>query len=125
MMAWKQHSFSQCAIFILLLVLCGQSSALARAAGFQRDPPFSSKRIDQLPSEVQSAVRHMCGARPTAANYFATYLENARIIKLHFEDLSCGEGQTYRTSDGCLREEFVRSGTHYRLFKAYYAQCGN
>jgi len=126
MTAWKLLSFSRSATWVLLLLLCTQSNALAKPGGFQRDPPFSSERIDQLPSEVRSAIRQMCAAGPTAEHYFATYLDNGRIIKLHFEDFRCGGLEAARRgADRCLRKEFVRSGTHYRLSKTYYGQCGD
>jgi hypothetical protein len=124
MTAWNARSFFRFAACVLLLVLCVQSKALARAGGVHV-PLFSSERIDQLPPEVQGSVRHICGARPMAAEYFATYLENSRIIKLHFEDLSCEGRRTYREFDRCLREEFVRSGIHCRLLKTYFAPCGD
>jgi hypothetical protein len=125
MTAWNPYSFARSATWVLLLLLCAQSNALARAGGFLHDPPFSSERIDRLPSEVQSAVRHMCTDVPTAAHYFATFFDNARIIKLRFEDLRCEGRKTHHELDRCLREEFVRSGTHYHLLKTYYAQCGD
>lgn len=128
MTAWNPYSFARSATWVLLLLLCAQSNALARAGGLPPDPLFSSERIDQLPSEVRSAVRHMCRTRPTAEQYFATYLDNSRIVKLHFEDFRCDgqvTQQTHRELGRCLREEFVRAGTHYRLFKTYYAHCGD
>jgi hypothetical protein len=117
------HSFSGIsATWILLLVLCAESTALARGGGFPHDEPWSSERIDHLPPEVRNAVFRMCRVRPTAAPYFATYLDNASMVKLHFEHFSC-EGQTYRHADRCLHEEFARSGSHYQLTRNYYGRC--
>ena len=65
----------------------------------------------------------MCRVRPTAAHYFATYLDEARIIKLHFELFSCEGMQTYHHGDRCLREEFALSGSHYQLTRIYYGRC--
>ena len=67
----------------------------------------------------------MCRVRPTAAQYFATYLDNARIVKLHFEDFHCEEPQLHRDVDRCLREEYVRSDSHYQLARTYFGRCGN
>jgi hypothetical protein len=125
MTSGKSLSFSRSATWALLLLPCAHSNALARAGGIQHDLPFSSERIDRLPSEIQNSVHHLCKLRPTAAQYFATYLDNARIIKLHFEHFNCEGQQTYRELDRCLREEFVLSGAHYRLLKTYYGQCGD
>lgn len=123
MTAGKPQSFSKVLICTVPLLLGAQSHALARAAGFQHDEPWSAERIDLLPAEVRNSVRHMCRVQPTAAQYFATYLDNARIVKLHFERFNCGGQQAYREAERCLHEEFVLSGAHYRLFKAYYARC--
>jgi hypothetical protein len=118
------HSFSGLsATCILLLVLCAQSGALARGGGFPHDEPWSSERIDYLPPEVRNAVFRMCRVRPTAAHYFATYLDNASIVKLHFEHFSCEGMQTYRHADRCLHEEFARLGSHYQLTRNYYGRC--
>jgi hypothetical protein len=123
---WKSHPFSRLSVTsVLLLVLCAQSSALARGSGFSHDEPWSSERIDRLPPEVRNSVYPMCRVKPTAAQYFATYLDHARIIKLHFEYFSCDGQQVYHELDRCLREEFVASGSHYRLLKTYYARCGD
>jgi hypothetical protein len=123
MAAGNPHSFSRSAICIPLVVLCAQSNALARRGGFLHEALFSSERVDQLPPEVQNSVRHMCKVNPTAEQYFATYLDNSRIIKLHFERLNCEGQQTYRELNRCLREEFALAGSHYRLLRTYYARC--
>jgi hypothetical protein len=65
----------------------------------------------------------MCRVRPNAAHYFATYLDNARIIKLHFEHFNCEGRQIYRNAALCLHEEFALSGSHYRLTRHYYGRC--
>ena len=108
---------------ILLLMLFAQSSALARGGGTSHDEPWNAEHIDGLPPEVRHSVLHMCQARPHAAHYFATYLDNARIIKLHFEHYSCEGRQAYRNVDGCLHQEYLRSGSRYRLVRNYYGRC--
>jgi len=47
------------------------------------------ERIDHFPPEVRSAVNRMCGNAARASHYFATYFDNSRLIKLHFEHLHC------------------------------------
>jgi hypothetical protein len=123
MTASKAHlRFATC---LLLFTLSAQSGALGRGGGFPHDEPWSSERIDRLPPEVRNSVRQMCAVRPIAAHYFATYLENARIIKLHFEHFNCDGTPVNREADRCLREEFALSGSHYRLARNYYGRCEN
>ena len=124
MTARKPHALPRLAgPCLLLLLLCAQPSALGRGGGFPHDEPWSSERIDRLPPEVRNSVLHMCRVRPTAAHYFATYLDDARIIKLHFENLNWDGTQTYRHGDRCLREEFRLTGSHYQLAGNYYGRC--
>ena len=123
MTAWKTHSIpGSPVIFLLLLVLCAQSGALARG-GFSHDDPWNPEHIDRLPPEIRNSVIHMCSERPSAAHYFATYLDNARIIRLHFEHFDCEGRQIFRDADRCLHEEFELSHSHYRLIRSYYARC--
>jgi len=109
MTASKAHLRS--VIYVLLLTLCTESGALGRG-GFPHDEPGSSERVDRLPPEVRNSVHQTCAVRPIAAHYFATYLENARIIKLHFEHFNCDGTPVHREADRCLREEFALSGSH-------------
>jgi hypothetical protein len=124
MTAWNSCSFAGLsATCFLSLVLCAQSSALARSGGASHDEPWNSEHIDRRPPEVRNSVLHMCRVRANAAHYFATYLDNARIIKLHFEHLNCEGRQIYRNAALCLHEEFALSGSHYRLTRHYYGRC--
>jgi hypothetical protein len=57
--------------------------------------------------------RQKYGFRPSYARsetqrsyYVATYLDNARTIKLHFEHFNCEGRQVYRNADHCLHQEF-------------------
>ena len=80
--------------------------------GAYRSPPA---RVRNAVFRTQSET-----ARP---HYFGTYLDNASIVKLHFEHFSCEGMQTYRRVDRCLHEEFARSGSHYQLTRNYYGRC--
>jgi hypothetical protein len=123
MTAWNPHSLTGLsATGLLLLAVCGESSALARG-GLPSDEPWNPEHIDSLPPEVRSPVLHMCRVRPNATHYFATYLDNARVIKLHFERFDCEGRQMYSKAGFCLHEEFTLSGTHYRQTKTYYGRC--
>src|SRR6516165_2126013 len=103
MTAWKPHPLLSAAYFVLLVV-CAQSSALARGGGLPHDEPWNPEHIDSLPAEVRNSVLHMCRVRPNAAHYFATYLDCGRVIKLHFEHFDCEGRQMYRKGTfACMR----------------------
>jgi hypothetical protein len=109
------------AIGFLFVLDCAQSSALARGSAVIHDDPWDPARIDRLPPDVRRAVLHMCPERPTAAHYFATYLDNSKIVRLHFEYFNCeGKLGFCRDATSCLREEFVSSDSRYRLLRSYY-----
>ncbi|WP_426407384.1 hypothetical protein [Bradyrhizobium ganzhouense] len=103
-----------------LLLLIGAPGALGRGSQVGHDDPWNPEHIDHLPPEVRSAVAHMCGNSARAAHYFATYLDNSRIIRLHFEHLHCGETGRFCKVDGCLHQEYFSGGGQYRLLKSYY-----
>jgi hypothetical protein len=109
-------------IAVLLLLVCGQAPVLARGSQVVHDDPWNSEHIDRLPPEVRSAVLRMCKTLPRAAHYFATYLDNSRVIKLHFEHLHCEEPTTFCRQNNCLHQVYVFSGSHYRLLKSYYGR---
>lgn len=118
----KSHSYMYCILSLLLLVVPSES-ALPTGSGVSHDTPSNPYHIDQLPPEVRSSVFRMCEVRPNAAHYFATYLDNARIIRLHFEHFNCEGRSVYRNAGLCLHEEFVSTGTKYRLSRHYYGRC--
>lgn len=114
------------AISILFVLGCAQSSALALGSAVIHDYPWDATRIDHLPPDVRRAVLRLCPEPPTAAHYFATYLNNSKIVRLHFEYFSCeGEVRFCRDATSCLREEFVYSGSRYRFLRSYYGRRGD
>jgi len=106
----------------VLLSFVGEPYALGRGSQVGHDDPWNPEHIDHLPLEVRTAVTHMCGNSPRAAHYFATYLDNSRIIRLHFEHLHCGEGAAFCRGDSCLHQEYVSKGGQYRLIKSYFGR---
>ena len=68
---------------------------------------------------VRSAVIRMCGNGAQAAHYFATYFDNSRLIKLHFEHLHCDEQAQFCRGTSCLRQEYISTGGHDRLMRNY------
>jgi hypothetical protein len=110
--------FSAIAVAILIVSFANRP-VFARGSQTTHDDPLNSERIDRLPPEVRNAVIHMC-ADPRAGHYFATYLDNSHLIKLHFEYLHCDERVTFCRGGSCLRQEYISSGSRYRLIKSYY-----
>jgi hypothetical protein len=107
---------------VLLLLISGQTPVLARGSQVTHDDPWNSEHVDHLPPEVRNAVLKMCKTPPHAAHYFATYLDDSRVIKLHFEHLHCEERREFCSQNSCLHQEYVSFGGHYRLLKSYYGR---
>ena len=107
------------AIAVGLLVNLGATAASARAAGTSHDR-WNSAHIDQLPQEVRGNLARSCGPSRRAEHEFATYVENGRLITLHFEHLRCGTPVSACTREGCLRQVYAPIAGHYRLVKSYY-----
>jgi len=119
---WMRYTrFSPIAAGVVLLLLAHQLPAFARGSQVGHEDPWNSERIDRLPPEVRSAVTRMCG-NATAAHYFATFLDNSRLIKLHFEHLHCDEQARFCRGTSCLRQEYISAGGHYRLQRSYYGR---
>lgn len=104
----------------LLVCVAGSPHALARASQAGHDDPWSAEHIDRLPPEIRNALIHMCGSSPQASHYFATYLDHAQLIKLHFEHLHCSEQSLFCKGVNCLHQEYMSSRGHYRLIRTYY-----
>jgi hypothetical protein len=104
------------------LALCAASFSpgLSRASQIGRDDPWSAERIERLPPEIRGSLAHMCRSSPSAGHYFATYLDHARLIKLHFEHLRCDGGARFCNESSCLRQEYFSTGSRYQLIRNYY-----
>ena len=121
MLAFHER-LSAIAVGIFLPLLCNPSLAFALGGQSNRDDPWNPQHIEGLPSEVRNAVIRMCRDPPRAGHYFATYFDNSRLMKLHFEHLFC-EGQAkFCRGDSCLHQEYVSIGGRYRLMKSYYGR---
>jgi hypothetical protein len=114
--------FSPIAAGVLLLLLADQPLTFARGGQVGHEDIWNSERIERLPPEVRSAVTHMCGNAARAAHYFATFFDNSRVIKLHFEHLHCDEQARFCRDTSCLRQEYISTGGHYRLQRSYYGR---
>jgi hypothetical protein len=81
--------------------------------------------VDQVEYETTRVSWHASLShvvRPSAAHYFATYLDNASIVKLHFQHFSREGMQTYRRADRRLHDEFTRLGSRYQLTRNHYGR---
>ena len=97
-----------------------QGEALARGSQVAHDAPWNTEHIERLPPEIRDAVTRMCGEPPRAGHYFATYLDHAHVVRLHFEHLHCEDRSKFCNAGGCLHQEYESSGGHFRLIKNYY-----
>jgi len=111
------------ATFVALLITCSVI-ALVHARGRGSESPWNAEHISQLPSEVREAVMRLCGHIPVAEHYFATYFQNARLIKLHFEHFRCAGHPLFCNQSGCLHQEYILKDGRYRLLKSFYG-AGN
>ncbi len=120
---WMRYTrFPPIAAGVLLLLLADQPPTFARGSQVGHEDLWNSERIDRLPPEVRSAVTRMCGNAARAAHYFATFFDNSRLIKLHFEHLHCDEQARFCRGTSCLRQEYISTGGHYRLQRSYYGR---
>ena len=108
---------------IALAIVVGTSFSLPTFArgGRSSEDPWNPRHINQLPIEIRNALARMCGSQPRAAHYFATYFDNSRVIKLHFEKFLCDRKEPFCTSAGCLHQTYVLTGSHYRRSRIYFA----
>ncbi len=118
------HSLLLLMALVLGLVASSSPDALARASQGGRDP-WNAEHIDRLPPEIRGAVIQMCGSAPRAGHYFATYFDNARMIRLHFEHLNCSEQARFCKGASCLQQEYLSNGGRYRLIRTFYAAGGD
>jgi hypothetical protein len=112
--------YSLPAAIVLILVATESRDAQARASQGGHDP-WNAEHIDRLPPEIRGALTQMCGSPPRAGHYFATYRDNARMIRLHFEHLNCSEQARFCNGVSCLQQEYLSSGGHYRLIRTFHA----
>jgi hypothetical protein len=106
---------------VALLSFCNQPIALARGSQMVRDDLF--KFGANRTSAARGPVIRMCEDHPPrAGHYFATYFDNSRLIRLHFELLQCDGRATFCS---CLLQEYGLTGGRYRLMKSYYGRSIN
>jgi hypothetical protein len=104
----------------VLLAASQPASTYARGPVGGEDQ-WNPEHISQLPAEVRSAVMRMCVHPPVAEHYFATYFQDSRLIKLHFEHFRCAGSGPFCNQTGCLHQEYGLTGGRYQLLKSFYA----
>jgi hypothetical protein len=113
--------FSAIALAVVVGSISLSLSAFARGGMFHSHDPWNPEHINQLPAEIQNAVKRICGGSSWATHNFATYFQNSHVITLHFEKFQCDSKEPFCTSVGCLHQTYVLTGSQYRLSSSYYA----
>lgn len=108
----------------LSLMVCAALPAGARSGGVGHDDPFNSEHIDVLPSEVRHYIAGICKGPARAQHDFATYLPSERRWRINLEYLQCEGLGAFRRGNQCLDIDFVGNGSHFRLARKSYAECG-
>jgi hypothetical protein len=109
---------------VSLSLIDATSSALAYSnvhVEGRRNP----EHIGQLPAEVRHAIKRVCSQPSRAEHLFATYFQNSRLIKLHFEHFLCGDQGRFCNKTGCLHQIYISTEGHYRLLRSYYGPQGD
>jgi hypothetical protein len=62
----------------------------------------------------------MCPASGRAEHPFARYMENSKLVVMHFEYLRCGDQHLLCGRTGCLHQVYISERGRYRLLRSYY-----
>jgi hypothetical protein len=109
------------AILLAFATLSG-GEAHARGSGAAHEQAWNPEHISGLPPDVRAGIARVCGPNAHAEHYFATFFERAQRIKLHFEHAHCRDDKPMCNSSGCLHQEYLLTGGHYRLLRSYFGQ---
>ncbi|MDH2384475.1 hypothetical protein [Bradyrhizobium sp. CER78] len=109
---------------VCILLLCGATAA-ANATSLNKGDPWDPHHIENLPVEVRQYIRAICKGAPRAQHDFATYNPEQHRWRINLEYLDCdGLSRDYRRGNQCLDVDFIGFGSHYRLARKGYADCG-
>ena len=112
----------------LLLALCvlllSELPAAPRASSGNKHDIWDAHHIDNLPPEVRHYIEGICKGPPAAQRDFATYLPTEKRWRINLEYLRCNGLGAYRHGNQCLDVDFVAVGSHFRLVRKAYAECG-
>jgi hypothetical protein len=110
--------------WLLIFVLLACSSLEAIAGSMNKDDPWDSRHISNLPTEVRQYIAGICRSAPAAQRDFATYNPRERRWRINLEYLRCDGLGEFRRGNQCLDVDFVSTGSQYRLASKHYADCG-
>jgi hypothetical protein len=114
-------------LLALCLLLSHELQAEAKGSSVNRDAPFDPHHIDVLPLEVRHYIAEICKGPPRAQHDFATYNPHEKRWRVNLEYLQCNGGHglaEYRRGNQCLDVDFIAVGSHWRLARKAYADCG-
>jgi hypothetical protein len=105
-------------------LLCGELPAFAKGSAVHKEDPWDPHHIDNLPVEVRQYIDGICKGPPSAQHDFATYSPQERRWRINLEYLRCKGLGEFRHGNQCLDVDFVAIGSHFRLLRKSYADCG-
>ena len=112
----------------LLLAFCfllgGELPVLSKGSAVHKEDPWDPHHIDDLPVEVRHYVASICKGPPSAQHDFATYSPHEKRWRINLEYLQCKGLGEFRHGNQCLDVDFVAVGSHFRLIRKSYADCG-
>ena len=106
------------------LLLCAELHAVAKGSSPIHEEPFDAHHIGNLPAEVRQYITGICKGPPRAQHDFATYSPNEKRWRINLEYLQCSGLGVFRHGNQCLDVDFVGAGSHFRLVRKSYADCG-
>jgi hypothetical protein len=100
------------------------TSVLELPSAVNKNDPWDPHHIDGLPAEIRQYVAGICKSPPSAQHDFATYSPHEKRWRINLEYLRCDGLGEYRRGNQCLDVDFVAVGSHFRLIRKQYADCG-
>ena len=110
-------------VSLFLALLC-VSVAGTIASEINHDDPWNPHHIANLPPEIRQYITSICKNAPSAQHDFATYNPQEKRWRINLEYLRCEGLAGYRHGNQCLDVDFVAVGSHYRLARKQFADCG-
>ena len=111
-------------LLALCLALLSISPALSKGSVGNKHDPLDHNHVDNLPPDVRQYVAGICKGTPVAQHDFATYSPQEKRWRINLEYLRCKGLGEFRHGNQCLDVDFVAIGSHFRLLRKSYADCG-
>ncbi|MET3298998.1 hypothetical protein [Bradyrhizobium diazoefficiens] len=106
------------------LMICSAIEANSRGGGAGKDDPWDAHHIDGLPADIRQYIATICKGPSAAQHDFATYAPQEKRWRINLEYLRCNGLSNYRHDNQCLDVDFVEIGSHFRLARKQYRDCG-